>query len=241
MKFNIRVETTGLQKKFDLLVDQLEDLTEPLRAFGAYLRKKAKKKFEEQGPGWKAISESTQERLEHTRTHRITARGTVRKSARRSLKRTLEQNIRKGLAGSGARAELRQLFDRKRARSQDDLEKAFRSQLGRSSRDTHNATLTKLREDLDRFDRKTSAQRKRGGRKAARHKLLGRLASTLRATVGNNTLTVFSSVPWAGVHNKGGVAGHDSQIPQREFLALDEEDVGVLKTILEARMTEAFD
>lgn len=237
MQIKIRVETTGLQKKFDLLVDATKDLKLPLREFGAHLRKKAGSKFQSGGPGWPKLADATEQKIAHTRTHRITARGTVRRSAQLALQRKVRREVSKGLGGQGAEAELRALFDRHASGQTASIQRELRETL----KESENKTVERLRKDLERYDERSAKQRRGGARKKAKHKLLGKLSSSLRSIVARNTLVVFSKVPWAGVHNAGGTAGRGVSIPKREFLALDEDDVKVLATLLEARMVEAFE
>ncbi len=39
--FSIHINTDGMDEKFDTITENLEDLEQPLRKFGAYLRGKA--------------------------------------------------------------------------------------------------------------------------------------------------------------------------------------------------------
>ena len=238
----VRVVTTDLEEKMDLLVDAVSDISEPLRAFGAYLRKRTRKRFQDEGPGWPALADSTQQKLEHTRTARITAAGKVRKSSELALRRKIRRESAKGKIGLGA---LRELEDVLRGRKSDPLAKAFESQLSGTALESFNAgqnrTLSRLREDLARHAGKSAEKRRAGARQSQRHKLLGKLASSIRASVRGNLLVVESIVDWAGVHNVGGSAGHGSSIPKREFLTLESEDVDVLRTLLEARMVKALE
>jgi len=74
-------------------------------------------------------------------------------------------------------------------------------------------------------------------RATKKHKLLGKLASTIRATVGRGELEVFSIVPWAGVHNAGGTNGKGAPIPPRTFLELEPEDGDKLAALIADHIT----
>src|SRR5262249_37193904 len=150
------------------------------RAFGGYLRKKSRDKIAQQGPGWPALAESTQEKLEHTRTSRITARGKVRKSSEAAIWKKLRRELRIGRAGILAMRELSRLTGG--GPNTDALARAYESSHS-SSRDTYNQTLESLRTDLEKYGKKTAKQKRAGGRKSKKHKMLGRMGSTLAANV----------------------------------------------------------
>ena len=71
---------------------------------------------------------------------------------------------------------------------------------------------------------------------------LGRMASSIKTEISGDTLRVFSEVEWAGAHNDGAVVGHGAELPQREFLAVEEEDLDALEAFIldevEALLTE---
>ena len=63
-------------------------------------------------------------------------------------------------------------------------------------------------------------------------KMLGGLSGSIKMKLAGNTITVYSEVPWSGIHNSGGSAGNGAQIPKREFLTIDDEDMEALKKLL---------
>lgn len=92
-------------------------------------------------------------------------------------------------------------------------------------------------------DRKSKSLRGRIGRaedKAAAEQgqVLGRIASSIKARVQGNVLEIYSSIPWAGVHNEGGTAGHGARIPERRFLEWTPERVAKLAEIAEQYVAE---
>lgn len=54
-------------------------------------------------------------------------------------------------------------------------------------------------------------------------RILGRLPSAIMVIAGDLFVRAVSRVPWAGVHQYGGTAGHGARIPQRTFLWLSDK------------------
>jgi phage gpG-like protein len=72
-------------------------------------------------------------------------------------------------------------------------------------------------------------------------KVLGNLRQSARIKLeGDNRLVVSSAPRWSGVHNDGGPAGNQAQIPKREFLSLQSQDLDVFVEILQEHMIEAI-
>jgi len=238
MEFRIDVDVSGMRRKWKLVMDAASDLDEPLRQFGRYLREKSKRRFQAQGPGWPELASSTQERLEHTRVARITASGGLRASAEKAVLRKLRRELKSVPAYQAAKKELDRVLGRSAATGPA---RALLGTVAEMTRERHNQTLEQLKDDLARHDKKKAGKKRAGKKKAASHRLLGRLASTLRASVRRNLLTVESKVPWAGVHNEGGSAGHGSHIPKRTFLEIDDEDFEVLRHLLGEYLVEEME
>lgn len=235
MRFWIHVNTTNADRKFKLLVDASKDLSPALKQFGKYLRNRTAERFKNEGPGWPKLADSTRERLEHTRTARITTQGTIRKSALKVLEHRIRKDIRKGTASRAARAELNVLSKRDARTQKIALRLLGQGTIGKTAK-----AVANLERDVERHGSKSDKQKRGGKRQSDKHKLLGRLAATIRSRVSKHQLIVESIVPWAGVHNDGGAAGRGSQIPKREFLKLEEGDVRVLAQLLEAQLVEPF-
>jgi phage gpG-like protein len=70
--------------------------------------------------------------------------------------------------------------------------------------------------------------------------LLGRLPVAVSTTARGSTLTAQSKVPWSGVHNDGGVAGHGAKIPQREFVFISPPFLVQFVSRVEAAMTRGW-
>lgn len=221
MKFYATIDTSEGRKRFELMAGSLEHLATVLKLFRKYLMVKAKGKFKAEGPGWPALAPSTIERLQSLGVGRTTQAGGIRQTARtkaivKALKKDETRNAEllarlKAVTRSGGGGNLGQLIRASSLRKQ------------------HKAELLNVAKEIFRIQalaEKGKAPRKQ--RKAiTKHKLLGRLASTLRAMLKKNNLIIYSVVDWAGEHNEGG-----NQVPERTFLELDEQDLDVLVALL---------
>ena len=54
---------------------------------------------------------------------------------------------------------------------------------------------------------------------------LGQIANSFSIDFDKSNWEMFSRIPWAGVHNEGGTAGHGAKIPKRVFLEWTPERV----------------
>lgn len=223
MRLTLAINTTVGRRRLEAIIERLQDLMPILRRFGAYLRARAKARFESEGPGWQPLAQQTGHGLIHRRLGRVTRIGSLRETA----------------ALKGLRAQLRRdvRADRLDARVLGAFERATRSTGGGRLRGAVNAyvreqkykgQLLRIAKDLDR------AGKLRAGKRAItrHHRLLGRLASTIRAQVKKKELIVMSIVDWAGVHNVGGEVGHGAHVPARTFLELEDRDVDVLRDLI---------
>ncbi len=98
----------------------------------------------------------------------------------------------------------------------------------------------KLSDKLQKLSDMSHAARteKLGKNRAVKnHKMLGKLASSIKASIKGSTLTVYSTAGDVGkIHNEGGTAGHGSRIPARKFLWLDDDDLKVLAHMVEGQI-----
>jgi phage gpG-like protein len=221
VKLYASLNTANGRKRFELKAQSAKQLDEVLKLFGKYLREKAKAKFQSEGPGWAPLADSTAKKQAGGSTSKTTRTGGVRQTSRvKAIVRSLERDKNRhgallsslrSVTRSGGGGNLGQLI---RASALKPAQK--KEALGIA------AAVFK------------EQQRDKPGkrRKGKRRRLLGRLASTIRAKVKKQNLTVYSMVDWAGVHNEGGSAGKGVTIPARPFLELEEEDLEVLRKML---------
>lgn len=230
MRLTLAINTTVGRRRLEAVVERLSNLTPILRRFGVYLRAKAKQRFDSEGPGWAPLAQETGHGLIHRFTGRVTRLGSLRETtALKQLRTQLKRQVRK---------------DTVDARVLGAFERATRStgggRLGELVRahvrdEKLKGQLLRIAKDLDR----AQAGKQRSGKRAiARHHLLGRLASSIRASVKKKELFVMSIVPWAGIHNVGGTGGHGAHIPARTFLELEDADVDVLRDLVIGRVRD---
>jgi len=228
VRVRLSVDTTAGRRRLELIVRALADLQPPLKMFGAYLRGKFKDRFTAEGPGWPPLAQSTGHHLLQSYTGKVTRAGKLRESPRlKRLRRQLQRDVKK---------------ERLDARVLVAFERATRSTgggaLGEAVR--HYAAGHRYARELanlaKQLDRAHAGKRRKQKRAITKHQhLLGRLGSTIKARLSGNVIVVGSFVPWAGIHNEGGAAGHGAMIPRRTFAELESDDVDVLVKVLVAR------
>jgi len=237
----ITLNDEKLNRRWAIMVDASTDFGPALKQFSKHLRERTKGRFQQEGPGWPKLAPSTQEKLEHSFVGRINVKtGGLKAAAERKLAFDIAKKIKKGKLRGYASRQLKLALTGKA--SNDRIVKGLAKVLyGKKSSDKG---LEKVSKEVAKFKGLSIADRKKKldkKRKSAKHKLLGKLASSIRASIRKNTLEVYSRVEWAGIHNKGGTAAHGANIPKRTFLELDDEDVKVLAELLKGQLVEAFD
>jgi phage gpG-like protein len=213
---------------FYQLLDGLEagfrDWEGILREWGKYLRRKANQRFAEQGPGWPGLAKSTIEDREHRYTGRITKFGKVRASYEKNRARQIKGQILRAL---------------RRGEGRGLKGKTLGQTLGR-----YHQTTAALKRAAERQAKKKMEARRSGKTVAARQQeqrrpILGRLRSSLEAKSGDGrNVIVESRAPWSSVHNEGGTVGNGAQVPERQFLVIDDEDPEMLRRIAENRIEQ---
>lgn len=244
MRLTLKINARRAERKLEILVENLRDLDPVLSEFGKYLRAEAKKRFDQQGPGWRGLADTTKQRLSKKLLSRVTkGGGRVKRTERlRRIERALPEALRgqlfskfKTSGGSRAQVAVRSAGRLEAMRAVGRLEEAVRSA---ALKRAHERELLNVVKELDRF---AVGKRRRKTRSAlSRHRLLGRLPTSITAKLSRSMLQVYSRVPWAGVHNVGGSAGKGSNIPARTFLTLKDEDMDVLEQMLMDRAMLAF-
>lgn len=226
LRISLTVQSTAGRRRLEGVVEALSDLTPILRHFGAYLRAKAKARFEAEGPGWAPLAGSTAHRLIHTFTGKLTHAGAVRQT--HHVQR-LRQQLRRDVKADRVDLRLLTAFERaSRSTGGGALGEALRVHLRGQK---YGKKLVALAKALDRA--KAAKRRPKQRRAITRHHhLLGKLASSIRAQVKKSELVVGSIVEWAGVHNVGGPAGHGATMPARTFIELDDEDFDELQDLI---------
>jgi phage gpG-like protein len=236
VEFTFVVEAEGLTRRFTLLADSVKQLDPALRAFDRYLRGRIRARFQQEGPGWPPLAEST---LAHRRSQAMAALG---RKLSRDVKRAEGAYARRfgaadyffgqlGLGGLGTQRAVSMRAVQRRITTRAEFRRLM---AGGSSEAT-------LFEGASAEKQKASLAGRVGRAEArASEKVLGKIASSFRSTIKSGTLTVESKIPWAGIQNEGGRAGHGAVIPARPFIFLEAQDVDVLREILVNRMLVAL-
>lgn len=240
----ITFDDSGVQQQLDIALTSVKDLTEVWQRYIAYRRKKVAGIFDASGPGWQPLAESTEEqrkeRLDKVAAE-IRSKASIRfgKKLWKEQKRAIKRSVKYGLAAQGLRADSK--AGKTFARSQRTLERhrvireqfeAFRAQGVEPS----GKATKKLMERIGRSESRAEDQI----RAYADGKQLGQIANSMKYEIEGLSMTEYSRIPWAGIHNKGGTAGNNANIPERRFLEIDAEDVTTLQKIAADVVASSF-
>ncbi len=232
--FSCTVNIDGVEHKMQTLALAAEDLDEPLRRFGMYLRKKALAKYEAQA--FAPLADSTIKKRASKGMHAV----------ERKLAKDVTRARRKAGAGQkGVFAELAASNSRG-VRNRLAVLAEFQSRYSRMHEGRRNGVMAAAG-DLQRLTLKQAAgldaRVHRAVEKAINKPILGGLTKTLSVDVSGGTMTLESRThgTWSDVHNEGGTAGHGAKIPERKTLELESHDIQVLISILKSHLLLAFE
>jgi len=221
----------GILRTLDLAADSLRDLSPIFRRYVKWLRPEIDKVFQQQGPGWPPIAESTQEHRDQQLAGGLAAKiregsieslskrmaGEQRKVGRRLASRLMESGAVARKLGEARGSKLLHSAE-KSAQRQEDLRQKFERIRGASR------TLIALGPQESKYNKlyeRVGRAQERGENKIQKlqsGELLGNIARSITHEIKGGTLEVFSRIKWAGIHNDGGTAGHGARIPERKFL-----------------------
>lgn len=224
------------------MINSLEDLQPILKKFNRYFRKKVSKKFEQGGPGWPPIKGETEARRPTENAVKQMALELVRKKLNRDVKRA-KKRLQSGKSLTKTKTTSVTVggttFKRTETTS-DSIERRYTVLKEFERLAAGGSAEFSLTGDArtDKSIRGLMQRTERAELKAA-SRPLGRIASSIKSKLTKYDVTIESSIPWAGVHNKGGTAGHGAKIPARTFLELDDEDLTMLAKIVEDHVAEA--
>lgn len=242
--------------KLDRVEEAARDLREPLARTGGYIRGEAKKRFDEQGPGWQPLAASTQARKLTMNEVRLFQKSKSGKSVARTVltqarireraltaaanTRSVARRAKSLLRGATAEAFLARTAVKYGFGSTDRLLLAINRERERSRRRGAILRATQDMTDLDakRRLRQSAKQRYRISEQST--KMLGHLRDSMYLYVEGDTVTVRSRTKWAGVHNEGGQAGHGAHIPERKFLEITPADREQFRKYMAEHFDEAW-
>lgn len=220
MPIKTEYDDTQFQASLTAAQAALVDLGPALEKSRKYMMKQIKSVFSEEGPGWEPRDESAMKAV----AERIRARGqqTLRSKLKREIRRA-ESRLELG-TGKEKTLKRRKLV----LKEYDKLLKTGALKWSRLNDKQKESLHSRLARSLEKSEQKGS-------------KILGRLSSSIEAEVTSDTLRVYSRVPWSGVHNEGGTAGHGAKIPKRTFLEWTPERVVKIAKIILYTVKEAWD
>lgn len=110
---SVRTTVSGFGRVFQVQVEKLSDLREPLKQVAAEIREQSRKTFKEgrgrTGQAWQQLAQSTRERLSQTTAGKLTRTGKVKKAYVEQVSQYLERQQRAGKFTAAAGAEFYRL------------------------------------------------------------------------------------------------------------------------------------
>lgn len=222
----LRVSVNGNVRTIETMATRLEDLTLPLMQWNKYKRKQVQGIFDAGGPGWpaKAGAKHGPQTASQADATAAKTKALADNLLRIKLRAELRRAQRKHARGKGNEAKSAQSIARRYA-----VLKEF-ERLAAGGDPTKGMTGDAK---LDKSIRGLRERHARASAKAA-SRPLGRIASSIKSKVERSTVTVYSTIPWAGAHNDGATVGHGAKLPQRQFLDVTEADTAILLMLITA-------
>lgn len=239
----LKFDDGGVIRSLDIAIDSVRDLKPIFGRYIKWLRPDIDKVFQQQGPGWAPLAQSTQDERK-ARLEQVAEK--IRSGSMRTLERRLS-------AESG-----RVLRKLEKRRSLMDRSDRGQKLLGRAEKSY--ARQQTIRAEFERrqagiagpLDKETAKATKKLGERIQRRQqraedkiaayergdLLGAIASSITYDIEGATLTVQSRIPWAGAHNDGATVGHGARLPERKFLEWTPERVAKLAEIAAGYVAE---
>lgn len=211
----LRATVNGFTRLFQVNVERLSDIKEPLKETGEEMRADSRETFGQErsrsGLQWDPLAESTKKHLEQLTAGPVTIKGKVRAKYVQQVSQYLKRQQRAGKYNTLIGQEFYRL--------------AHGGSADQALDESVRGSFKRLRAEL----RKTEEKRRAGKRQAAKHKLLGKIYSMIRLQVSKTGLKVgiLNDSPLA-VHNEGGQGGHNAKLPARTFIELLVSDVEAL-------------
>jgi len=245
------VETKEGLRSIRVLADKLDDkewLADLLRRYDReWLRPRIDQHFETR-QGWPARAKATEARIAtQSAARELKSVSTLRRKLKfdvvRAKKRLgavqeapgffkeRERQDKLGLTGKRSRSMSEVLTSRANAVARRQAVLAEFERLAAGG-DASKTTLT------TRQTEKLSERIGRARQLDTREATLGKIASSFKTEIKDGKLVDASVIPWSGIHNEGGTAGHGAKIKARPFAYLEEVDVRVLVEMIRDSLGE---
>ena len=212
MPISIQVEVDGAVRDLEILADSFAEIRPVFAKFSAYMRGEIQSVFDSDGGGaWPPRKdprpmgeEAKAAKVEKIRSAQYSSLSGAVRSSQRKAARLLAKTPQSDS----------KLTERRRksvAKYEAQLEEIKRIGAG-GSKDQKG--FRKLYERMSRREDRAAKKIERLERAAP----LGQIANSFSIDFDKSNWEMFSRIPWAGVHNEGGTAGHGARIPARVFL-----------------------
>ena len=212
MPIRIEIETDGAVRELEILADSFAELRPVFAKFSVYMRGEIQSVFDSDGGGrWpeRKVPKPLGEEAKAAKIEKI------RSSQYSSLSGSLRSSQRKA---ARLLAKTPQSNSKLTAKRRKSVEK-YESQLEEIKR--IGAGGLKDQKGFRKLYERASRREDRAAKKIDRLErgaLLGQVANSFSIDFDKTSWEMFSQIPWAGVHNEGGTAGHGARIPARVFL-----------------------
>jgi len=252
----------GYVRRLEVFGDRCSDLKPPLARCGGYLRARAKHRIDAGGPGWEPLAAATKQRkMTAEKLGLLSALFPKRRPGRVPLLRAVDKlNVAQKRTTSAKTARGRAAALKRVAQEGETLalyQRAFGASSGMrdvqaliayARQEFHRQRLHGVALGAAKSLPKGSAERHRIGavgkarnqRSERSTQLLGGLYDSIHLRVENKVVIVFSGPSWSGIHNRGGMAGHNARIPERRFLMIEASDLQVLSGIFADFLLDAL-
>lgn len=212
MPIRIEIETDGAVRELEILADSFAELRPVFAKFSVYMRGEIQSVFDSDGGGrWpeRKVPKPLGEEAKAAKIEKI------RSSQYSSLSGSIRSSQRKA---ARLLAKTPQSNSKLTAKRRKSVEK-YESQLEEIKR--IGAGGLKDQKGFRKLYERASRREDRAAKKIDRLErgaLLGQVANSFSINFDKTSWEMFSRIPWAGVHNEGGTAGHGAKIPARVFL-----------------------
>lgn len=204
----------GVEQSLEIMAESFAELRPVMAPYTRWMRQEIDKVFASNGNGeWAERSEAAEQRFDASKAGRISkieaGKYNSLRGALRTEKRKAERRLAKTPRSSSKLTERRQRAVAKYEAMQLELER-YASGGARGEEKG-------LRKFYGRVERREQrAQKKIEAVESGQ--LLGSIANSLSVRFDKRSWEMFSNIKWAGIHNEGGRAGNNAEIPIRTFL-----------------------
>lgn len=240
--YSIVIVLDGLERKIDTLAEFAEDLSKPLAMLGARLKAKALERYKAQA--FAPLAAATLEKRIAKGLNSLESK--LKSDVRRAYKKSRESRAPRGLLERilTPREVLRATEDAISSQSKGvknrtavlaEFQRRYRKSLDLKDMVQGRALTIKQSESL-------TARTRRAVTKALSKPILGGLDRTLTVKVDFGSVTLRSATheTWSAAHNEGTAVGNGAQLPKRETIMIEQDDLDYFVEVLKEHMLLPF-